>query len=83
MAVENRQEVDVVEVGPIGLDIGAAIFGNDEPAEPQREARCQRRFASAFGAMETNMVRHTATLPVAAARRHWISPSIDRPSSTT
>src|SRR5690606_33432113 len=81
--VEDREQVDRVEVGAVGLGIGAAIFGDDEAAEPQREARSERRLAGAFGAVEANMAGHNAILPVAAARRHWISPSIDRPRSTT
>src|SRR3546814_9387520 len=83
MAVENREQIDLAEFGAVRLGIGAAIFGHDHAAETRGETRRQRRFSGAFGAVKADVTGHAGAVPAAAARRHWISPSIERPSSTT
>src|SRR3546814_15063843 len=80
MAVENREQIDLAEFGAVRLGIGAAIFGHDHAAETRGATRRQRRFSGAFGAAKADVTGHAGAVPAAAAQRHWISPSIERPS---
>src|SRR3546814_9839674 len=83
MAVENREQIDLAEFGAVRLGIGAAIFGHDHAAETRGETRRQRRFSGAFGAVKADVTGHAGAVPAAAARRHWISPSIERSEEHT